>query len=606
MAEVTGMTPARIIQEINTEVGDFSREARARIQVAEGVADNADTKAGSAISRVDALEAMAGLAPESPVDGQTANLIEQPDTLTREALDDTYASKDLETQVAPQKMLLGLPVPQMHRAPSLAIVDIVPDSQIDAQVIRAEGDTLWAYGRDRSLYKSSGDNIWEHLSYHPSGLQIRGGLTRCPDDSLLIFSTLFTMRRSTNEGKTWTDVMPRRAVGAQPLSTQSMAVNPETGHVFYGEYIMGESDGKAVLWRSEDNGVTWQEHFSWSTVDGGTNRISHIHGVQYDPIGKDVYVMTGDGSPATGFWKVSGDTCVAVLTNTDLAGVSDSEGRGFHDAPRAIAAMFFPDYIAWGSDSTSSPYIFRIPRSAFGSDPTKIERGPRMSSTSWGTARASVDGSRWVLFSSDEAFPTHAADRLAHIYSVEDQGATVYEVGAIASQASSNFAATLQPAGPAEDFGEYFWFNLRTGGGQNGAWKARLGYGGQTIPWPSQKPTPIVQSQSSGVIPVEGNSSVVFGSLSIPAFGRKLAIYDATLTINEGEWGHVGIRVKDGDGKVIYSSANSSARYSKRAEHGGPIFIETLTSGETVTFELFTARVAPAVLSATITYATMA
>ena len=527
-----------------------------------------------------------------------------PDAVS-ERLDGAYASKGLETQVAPQKMLLGLPVPKMHRAPSLAIVDVVPDSQIDAQVVMAEGNNLWAYGRDRSLYKSSGDGVWEHLSYHPAGLQVRGGLTRCPDGSLLMFSTPFTIRRSTDEGKTWTDVLPRRAVGTQPLTTQSMAVNQETGHVFYGEYIIGDSGGKAVLWRSTDSGVTWEEHFSWPTVIGQANAISHIHGVQYDPIGKEVYVMTGDGSPATGFWKVSGDTCVPVLTNADLVGVSDSVG-GLHDAPRAIGAMFFPDYIAWGSDSTSSPHIFRIPRSAFGFDPTKIERGPRMSSTSWGTARASEDGRRWVLFSSDEAYPTHAADRLAHIYAVEDQGATVYEVGAIASQAPSNFAATLQPAGLAENFGEYFWFNMRTGGLQAGAWKARLGYGGQTIPWPSRKPTPIVQSQSSGVVDVPGNSSVTFGTLRIPAFARKFAIYDANLSINAGEWGNVGIRAKTSDGTVIYSWSATSARQAKRAEHGGPIFIQTLNSGETVTFEAYNDRATPAIVSGTFTYATMA
>ena len=43
----------------------------------------------NSVDRVAALEAMAGLSPESPVDGQTANLLSQPDTLTRAALDST-------------------------------------------------------------------------------------------------------------------------------------------------------------------------------------------------------------------------------------------------------------------------------------------------------------------------------------------------------------------------------------------------------------------------------------------------------------------------------------------------------------------------------------
>lgn len=44
-------------------------------------------------SRVEALEAREGLAPESPVDGQTANLISQPDTLTRSAVTTAVESR---------------------------------------------------------------------------------------------------------------------------------------------------------------------------------------------------------------------------------------------------------------------------------------------------------------------------------------------------------------------------------------------------------------------------------------------------------------------------------------------------------------------------------
>ena len=54
---------------------------------ADARATSAENKVDSYTPRVDALEAMAGLSPESPVDGQTANLLTQPDTLTRAALD---------------------------------------------------------------------------------------------------------------------------------------------------------------------------------------------------------------------------------------------------------------------------------------------------------------------------------------------------------------------------------------------------------------------------------------------------------------------------------------------------------------------------------------
>lgn len=68
-------------------------------QAAEGFASSAlnaatsaatsASKADSYTPRVEALEAMAGLSPESPVDGQTANLVLQADSLTREAIAST-------------------------------------------------------------------------------------------------------------------------------------------------------------------------------------------------------------------------------------------------------------------------------------------------------------------------------------------------------------------------------------------------------------------------------------------------------------------------------------------------------------------------------------
>lgn len=55
-------------------------------QSATSAATSAESKAGNAIDRVTALEAMGGLSPQSPVDGQTANLLTQSGSLTNAAV----------------------------------------------------------------------------------------------------------------------------------------------------------------------------------------------------------------------------------------------------------------------------------------------------------------------------------------------------------------------------------------------------------------------------------------------------------------------------------------------------------------------------------------
>ena len=574
----------------------------ADIQTAITTADTASTTAQNAETRVTSVEAMAGLSPESPVDGQTANLISQPDTLTRAALSDAYADKAVEKQVAPQKMVFGLPVPKPQRAPNLAILRSMPDDDLGMQVIGTEGGVLWATGADNSLYKSdsSGKN-WEHLSYHPSGIQTRGGVTRCADGSLLIFDTSFRIRRSTDDGRSWATVHERRATGFEPLTTQSIVVQPGTGHIYYGEYTnVGTPDDlpDIALWRSTDHGETWHIFHSWPRhkVAPGPLSIAHIHSVQVDPMTSDVWVMCGDASPSTGLWKVEGETCVPMLTNSMLS-------SGLFDAPRAIGLMFFPDYIAWGSDSTANPHIFRMPRSAMGVDPSKLEKGPRMSSTSWGTARASEDGSRWVMFSSDEAFPAHAADRMAHIYSVEDQGATVYEVGAVPSRVDSG-VTTLQPLAQPEKYGLDFWFNMRTGSGAwRGAWQARLGYGGQTIPWPVTAEKSFTQSQNSGMMELDASDSEVFGVAVAPSFARVLEIWEGSAYRSAGgAAGSVRMQVMV-DGDEVWSTPSASARQASRREHGGPVSRIPVTAGKLVEFRITNTHRTPATGCAGVTYA---
>lgn len=81
----------RLAQAAATEAKQEVARAEQAATAAGARATAAENKVDSYTPRVDALEAMAGLAPESPVDGQTANLVLQGDSLTRAAISGLFA-----------------------------------------------------------------------------------------------------------------------------------------------------------------------------------------------------------------------------------------------------------------------------------------------------------------------------------------------------------------------------------------------------------------------------------------------------------------------------------------------------------------------------------
>ena len=74
------------LSTLTTNILDALEAQDADIQTAITTADTASTTAQNVEARVAAVEAVADLAPESPVDGQTASLISQPDSLTKAAV----------------------------------------------------------------------------------------------------------------------------------------------------------------------------------------------------------------------------------------------------------------------------------------------------------------------------------------------------------------------------------------------------------------------------------------------------------------------------------------------------------------------------------------
>lgn len=109
------------IDDLDTDVAEFKAKADNALTVATAAdgksttalskSTTAESAVGNAVSRVVALEAMGGLSPESPVDGQTANLVLQGGTLTGKAIGDAVQGKVVEAVTAPLAPLFLDPTP---------------------------------------------------------------------------------------------------------------------------------------------------------------------------------------------------------------------------------------------------------------------------------------------------------------------------------------------------------------------------------------------------------------------------------------------------------------------------------------------------------------
>lgn len=484
-----------------------------------------------------------------------------------------------------RKRIHGGVMPEPLRVPALGIQAVYPSEASPYVVCWAEGATLYGYGRESTLRKSTDNGAtWAKVGYNAYGFSAYGCFLKLASGTLLNIAggTPPTIQRSTNDGATWTNVHTFRT-STVPLGSQSWCVDPTTGDIYYGEYFtMGTAD--IAVWRSTDDGATWSILATWPgelTPVGTLNRIRHIHAVQWDHVAERVIVCTGDSTPATGIWRTTADgTGVeAVVTN----GMLPAE---LLDAPRSIGVIPFPDYIAWASDSTLSPYLFRMNRAEIGSPTPVVETIYRMNSASWFTCKASADGSRWVVSSSPEGV---GIDKMTHLYAVEDQGETVWELATVPQRDGATTGA-LQPIGRPEMHGAAFWLAGRfLATGQGPSYKMALGYG-SSAPLPLPAPlvaVPVVNALSSAEITVGPGETKVAGFSIAPALGRRLHIFETgILTTDLGGVGagNAKLRIRRNAAAHFFETTATSDRYSSRQEMGGSLLTELCTGGDRVEF----------------------
>lgn len=515
---------------------------------------------------------------------KTLNINIQPDASIRQDVDEVtrqLAEKASNTEVIKKaKDDNGGMFPTPFRVPTLGVEEVFPNRRSPYIPVWVSGSTVYAYGFDNTLRKSTdGGKTWAKRGYNAWGFGTYYSFLKTNSGTLLNVSSASppTIQRSTDDGATWTTVHTYRT-NTVPLGSQSWCIDPTTGHIYMGEYNTSPTN-EIRLWRSTDDGVTWNTLFSFPgelTPTGTDKRIRHIHSVQWDHVANRVVISTGDSTPDTGLWRTNAtaDGVEKIVTNSMLPAEDI-------DAPRSIGIMPFTDYIAWAGDTTQNPYLYRIARSEIGKANPVIERIYRLNSAAWFTCKASDDGSRWVLSASEEG---NSLDNLVHLYAVDDQGLNVWEIGAIPSPLTSP-AAALQPIGVPEQ-GETFHMVSRAFGLNVAAWKFRLGKGTVSLPRPEPLPDVLVQqTAATGVITLAPLEERIFFVSVAGGFARKLNILDAGVGLISGIAGNISVSVrKKGETATVYSSTNNSDRYTTRQDMSTVIGSSLFTGGDMVEF----------------------
>ena len=118
-----------------------------------------------------------------------------------------------------------------------------------------------------------------------------------------------------------------RIHGSRPL-----VVCTSEGSLMYGEYRKNNERSPVGIWRSIDDGLTWQCAYSFMGV-------RHIHGVFKDPFSEHLWVTTGDNDEECGIWR------------TDPNFLKVEQVLGGSQQLRAIQLLFSDDRIYFGSDT---------------------------------------------------------------------------------------------------------------------------------------------------------------------------------------------------------------------------------------------------------------
>lgn len=459
------------------------------------------------------------------------------------------------------------------RVPQLSVVESWPNPVapfLRLMWTESNGATIYAYDRGRSIWKStdSGRTYTRTGSSKVGVTSIQFGTVfwKTTAGSLLAFRFDFDqMYRSTDDGATWTSVhtLPFK----QLLGPQSICQDLVTGYLYYAEYptLTGLTSPTCKVWRSTDDGVTWTVFYTFNT--SGAGAIDHIHSIQWDHVAQRVVISAGDSNPAAGLYRINaGGTGVEVIAVNSQFSAADL------GIARTIGIMPMTNYLVWATDTGALPYVCRMHRSQIGLPNPVVEKVYRINSAAWWTVKASDDGSRWV-FSATGENPANRIDTVSHLYAVEDEGATVYEIGTI--RARKEDTVSIAPVGSPGNHGDVFFMQTHTDA-EPGSWKFALGRGsGIAIPWPQRIQVPMTKTFNHGPVSIAAGAEVIFWTETAPARSSVLHLFDIGASASV----RCILRI---NGVDILNTGDRSERVTRDADWGAAFLTHTASGGQTV------------------------
>ncbi len=113
-----------------------------------------------------------------------------------------------------------------------------------------------------------------------------------------------------------------------------------SGAVWFGEYGHGEGGADSRIWRSDDEGRTFEVAWTFP-ARGEPGGIRHVHAVQADPVHGRLWIATGDRDA---------EVHLGWLDELGFHPIGSGDRRF-----KAVSLMFTPGYVYWGADNPDGP-----------------------------------------------------------------------------------------------------------------------------------------------------------------------------------------------------------------------------------------------------------